>query len=118
MLLMVTPVRVTIVGAPVACGADVKDTWRELSEWVGDELRRRYGDAVVVGYHDLFDADRPSLPIDAQLPLVMVDDHVVTSGGKLSIPAIRKALEGVGVAPVSTRSIGAASGTPAKRARP
>jgi len=95
----VMPVRVTIVGAPVACGAEVKDTWRELSEWAASQLHRRYGDAVLVQYHDLLDKDCPPLPADAQLPLVLVDDRVLTSGTKLSIPTIRRAVEALGVTP-------------------
>jgi len=101
---MVTRVRVTIVGAPVACGTEIKDTWRELATWMTGELRRRYGDAVDVEYHDLFDPDSPSLPAGTQLPLVLLDGRVVSSGGKLSMPVIRKALEEIGVAPVSPRS--------------
>lgn len=97
LLPMVTPVRVTIVGAPVSCGAEVKDTWRELSEWVAGQLRRRYGEAVRVQYHDLFDASCPPLPPDASLPLVMVNGEVLTSGGKLSLPLIRRAVEALGV---------------------
>jgi len=93
LLPMVTPVRVVIVGAPVACGPEVKDTWRELSAWVGDQLRSRFGEAVVVEYVDLLDPACPSLPADAALPLVLVDDQVLSSGGKLSVPVIRRAVE-------------------------
>lgn len=96
---MVTPVRVTIVGAPVACGAQVKDTWRELTNWTAGQLRQVYGDGVLVEYHDLLDADCPPLPKDAQLPLVLVDGRVVSSGGKLSVPLIRRAIEAAAAAP-------------------
>jgi disulfide oxidoreductase YuzD len=93
---MVTPVVVTIVGAPVSCGYDVKDTWRELAEWTAAQLRHRYGDAVSVEYHDLFDPGCPPLSQDAQLPLVIVDGQVLSSGGKLSLPLIRRAVEAAG----------------------
>lgn len=96
---MVRPVHVEIVGAPVSCGPEVKDTWRELAGWVAGQLDRRYGDAVKVEYHDLFDRDCPPLPPDAELPLVMVDGDVLTSGGKLSVPNIRRAVEALGVRP-------------------
>lgn len=98
---MVTPVRVVIVGAPVAaCGAAVKDTWRDLSAWVGGQLRHRYSDAVHVEYFDLFEPGCPPMPPDAaELPLVLVDGKVVTSGGKLSVPLIRRAVEAAGVTP-------------------
>lgn len=90
---------VTIVGAPVSCGGEVKDTWRELTEWTAAQLRHRYGAAVAVEYHDLFDPAGPALPHDAKLPLVIVDGQVLSSGGKISLPRIRRALEAVGVAP-------------------
>ncbi|HEX9123918.1 MAG TPA: hypothetical protein VF984_11285 [Actinomycetota bacterium] len=96
---MVRPVRVTIVGAPVACGAEVKDTWRELSQWVAGQLHRRYGDAVLVEYYDLFDPGCPPLPPDAELPLVLLNGEILTSGGKLSVPSIRRAVEALGVTP-------------------
>jgi len=96
---MVTPVDVTIVGAPVACGPEVKDAWRELSLWVKGQLRSRYGDAVQLEYHDLFDPGCPPLPSNVELPLVFVDGKVVTSGGKLSVPLIRRAVEAAGVHP-------------------
>jgi hypothetical protein len=41
LLPIVTPVRVVIVGAPARRGAEVKDTWREFSEWAAGRLRRR-----------------------------------------------------------------------------
>jgi hypothetical protein len=93
---VVRPIPVTIVGAPVSCGAEVKNTWRELAEWAATQLRHRYGDAISVEYHDLFDPDCPPLPQDAQLPLVMVDGRVISAGGKLSLPLIRRAVEAAG----------------------
>jgi disulfide oxidoreductase YuzD len=93
---MVTVARVAIIGAPVSCGDEVKDTWRELARWVAAQLRRRYGDSVQVEYHDLFDPECPPLPPDAQLPLVMVNGEVLTSGGKLSLPLIRRAVDAAG----------------------
>lgn len=91
---MVKAVEVVIVGAPVACGAEVEDTWRDLSAWVGGQLQHTYGDAVRVVYFDLFEPGCPPLPPDAaELPLVLVDGNVLTSGGKLSVPLIRRAVE-------------------------
>ncbi|HET7077029.1 MAG TPA: hypothetical protein VFM49_06205 [Chloroflexia bacterium] len=87
------PIVVQIVGTPVACAAGVKDTWREVARWTAGQLRTRFGDAVRVEYYDLFDPACPRLPSDAQLPLVTVDGAVVTSGGKISVPAIRKRLD-------------------------
>lgn len=42
---------------------------------------------------DLFDADCPSIPAGAQLPLALVNGEVVSSGGKISVPAIRRKVE-------------------------
>ena len=90
---MSDPTTIQIIGVPVACDEGVKDTWRELAGWMAEKLRRRYGTAVTVAYYDLFDPDCPVLPPDAQLPLVLVDGVVLTSGGKLSMPAIRRHLD-------------------------
>lgn len=96
MLPMVKPVDVVIVGAPIACADGVKDTWRELAGWVATQLELRFGDHVRVGYHDLFDPACPPLPPDATLPVVLVDGKVLSSGGKLSVPRIRRAVEARG----------------------
>jgi hypothetical protein len=90
---MTTPSVVQIVGAPIACAEGVKDSWREVAAWADDQLRVRYGDAVRVQYYDLFDANAPDLPPQAQLPVVIVDGVVVSSGGKISLPAIRRQLD-------------------------
>ena len=90
-------VTIEIVGAPIACAEGVKDAWREVAAWTGQQLASRYGDAVAVRYYDLMDADCPPLPPGVQLPLVLVGGEVVSSGGKVSVPAIRRKLEGMGV---------------------
>ena len=84
---------VQIIGAKIACEDGIKDTWRETAAWAARQLASRYGDAVRVEYFDLFDTGCPPLPDGAQLPLVLMDGQVVSSGGKISIPAIRKKLE-------------------------
>jgi hypothetical protein len=94
---MAPTVTVEIVGTPVACAEGVKDTWREVAQYAARQLAGRYGEAVSVRYYDLLDEDCPPLPPDAQLPLVMVRGEVVSSGGKVSVPAIRRKLEGLGV---------------------
>lgn len=94
---MTTPTRIEIIGAPVACAEGVQETWRDLAQWMGEQLHRRYGSSVDVIYYDLFDADCPSMPEDAQLPLVLINGDVLSSGGKLSMPAIRRRLEAQGV---------------------
>ena len=42
---------------------------------------------------DLFDPGCPPLPPNAQLPLVLVNGDVVSNGGKISLPVIRKRLK-------------------------
>lgn len=87
---------VKIVAAPVACKDGLKETWREVAAWAGDRLTAQYGDEISVRYFDLFDPDCPSIPANSQLPVVLVNDVVVSSGGKVSIPLIRKKIEELG----------------------
>ena len=90
---------VQIIAVPVACSGGFKDTWREVAEWAAGQLQNRFGGAVLTEYYDLFDANCPTLPPNTQLPVVLVDGQLLNSGGKISIPAIRKKLEesGAGV---------------------
>ncbi len=94
------PVEIQIVGALMAaCGDGVEDKWREVAAWATDQLVRRFGEAVRVEYFDLLDPACPQIPSDAQLPLVMIAGEVLSSGNKISVPAIRKRLEAIGIAP-------------------
>jgi len=86
-------VSVQIVGSLIACEDGVKDTWRDTAKWAEGQLKNRFGEAVQVKYFDLFDADCPPMPASAQLPLVLVEDEVAISGGKISIPLIRGKVE-------------------------
>jgi len=94
-------VLVQIVGAPVACASGVIDTWREIASWAAGQLYARFGDQVKVKYCDLFDPDCPPLPSDAQLPVILVAGEVLSSGGKVAIPVIRRRLELLGVMPAA-----------------
>lgn len=85
--------QVVIIGAPVACKEGIKETWREVTEWAAGQLRSRYGEQVRVQYYDLFDPQCPAIPPEGQLPVVMVNGQVISSGGKISIPLIRKTIE-------------------------
>lgn len=91
------PAIIQIVGAPVACMDGVKDTWREVAALAGDQLGRRFGEAAQVEYFDLFDPTCPPIPPDVQLPLVLINGELFSSGGKISVPAIRKRLEVLGL---------------------
>ena len=88
-------VRVQIVGAPIACKEGVKNSWREVSAWAAGQLETYFGEAVQVKYYDLFDEDSPPVPTGAQLPLVLVDNEPVISGGKISIPVIRSKINAI-----------------------
>ncbi len=88
LLLMTGQAVIQIVGAPVACAEGVKDSWREVAAWAANQLHARFGDAVRVDYYDLFDPACPALPPDAQLPLVLVNSEILSSGGKIAVPAI------------------------------
>lgn len=84
---------VQIVGAPVACSDGVKEAWREIAALAQTQLSRRFGDTVRVDYFDLFEPGYPPLPPETQLPVVFINGQLFSSGGKISIPAIRKQLE-------------------------
>lgn len=92
---MSEPILVQIIGAPIACAEGLKDSWRDMSAWAARQLEVRFGKAVQVKYHDLFDADCPPMPPDAQLPLVMVEGEVIISGGKIAMPVIRRKIEAI-----------------------
>ena len=85
--------KVVIIGAPVACKEGIKEIWRDVAEWTAGQLRSLYGDRVQVQYYDLFDTQCPAIPPEGQLPAVMVDGQVISCGGKISIPLIRKTIE-------------------------
>jgi hypothetical protein len=48
-----------------------------------------------VQYFDLFDPACPNLPANAQLPVVFVAGEVLSSGGKISAPALRRKIENI-----------------------
>jgi disulfide oxidoreductase YuzD len=87
---MNTPISVQIVGAQVACAKGTKDSWRDVAAWVSGKLKVYFGDGVKVKYYDLFDPACPPIPVDAQLPLVIVEGEVLSSGGRISVPAIQR----------------------------
>ena len=94
---MSAPVMVTIIGVPVACKDGVKDSWQEVADWAAGQLKAHFGETVGVRYYNLFDADCPSVPPGVQLPLVLANNDVISSGGKISVPSIRKYLEASGL---------------------
>ncbi len=93
---------VQIIAVPVACAEGFTDAWRETAQWAEEQLRLRFGEAVRVEYFDLFDPNCPSLPEGVELPLVLLDGQVISSGGKISIPAIRRQIEASGIRSASS----------------
>lgn len=96
-----TTVPVLVFAAPDASCAS-GHTWSGITAFVGARLRHRFGDQVSVEHVELFSARSFEFPDalaaierGASLPVVMVDGHVVSNGGKLSERAIAQAVENV-----------------------
>lgn len=86
---------VRIFGVPMACSKGVVDAWRKVANQARGQLAARFGDQVTVEYYDLLSPDMERFPEvlakvndGAQVPLVFVDSHLLSSGGKVSVPAI------------------------------
>ncbi len=94
---MIEPIIVQIIGAPIACKDGVKDTWTQVAKWVARQLAANYGNAVSTTYYDLFDPDCPKIPVDAQLPMVLLERQVLIACGKISIPIIRRYLDEINI---------------------
>jgi hypothetical protein len=94
---MSAPIVVQIIGAPIACSEGVKDSWREVAGWASGQLKTHFGDEVNVEYYDLFDAGCPAVPPGVQLPLVLVNGEMLSNGGKISVPLIRKQVDALRV---------------------
>ncbi len=97
LLLMAARTVVEIVGAPVACAHGLADRWRQVAAWAGGQLHARFGETVEVRYFDLFAPDCPELADGAQLPVVLVNGVVLSSGGKVDVPRIRRHIEAASV---------------------
>lgn len=91
------PIIIQIIGTQVACQEGFKDSWRETAAWVAMQLNVRYNGQILVKYYDLFDQDCPPLPVNSQLPVVIVDGQVFSNGEKLSVPKICKRLSELGL---------------------
>ena len=85
--------QIKIVGALIACSEGLRDDWRNVSCWVAGVLKETYGDQISLKYFDLFEEGKPDLPKDAVLPIIILNDKVISMGGKISIPLIKKRTE-------------------------
>jgi hypothetical protein len=89
----VPEVTIQITGSLIACSQGARDDWRELSVWLASKLNALH---VTVKYFDIFDPDCPILPPDAKLPVVKINEEIVSMGEKISMPLIRKKIELLG----------------------
>ncbi len=87
------PILVQIVAAPITCGGAPKDRWREVADLVARQLTTSFGNSVTVEYYNFFDAGCPALSAGAALPVVFVNGRVLSNGGKVSVPVIRRYIE-------------------------
>ncbi len=94
-------ITVRVFGVPTPSNCGPQDGWREATEWIARSLKTRFGEQVHVEYLDLFTAALDGFPNvielvasgEAQPPLVFVSDELLSSGGRISGPAIRRRLE-------------------------
>jgi hypothetical protein len=92
-------IEVCVFAAPDAsCGGGM--TWSAASAFIGERLKRRFGNAVRVEHIEIFcprTFDFPDIVavIEAggQLPIVTVGSQIVSLGGKLSERIIGQAIE-------------------------
>ncbi len=96
---------VRVFAVPTANNCGHQEAWRDATEWIARSLKRHFGDQVCVEYYDLFSAAPDEFPEvlelvargEAQPPLVFIGDELLSSGGKISSPAIRRRLEALGL---------------------
>jgi hypothetical protein len=86
-------IKVQIIGAQIACGEGLKDTWREVAAFTRSQHSVRFQNKVEVEYFDLFAEKCPSFPADAQIPIVLINGELFSSGGKIDIPRMTKYLD-------------------------
>jgi len=92
---------VRIIGVPTACAEGVTEAWKKVARQASAQLAARFGDRVRVEYYDLFAPEVDSFPEvlakvgqGAQMPLVFVGSELLSSGGKVSVPAIAGYIDG------------------------
>ena len=80
---------------------DPRKTWQAAFEYLSQRLHKRYGDRIEMEFIEIFSpesfqyADIMKMVAEGKPspPYVMVDDRLISSGGKLSEPAIRQVLD-------------------------
>jgi len=100
-------VTVRIFGTLTACREGTVDAWRDTTAFARHALSKRFGDQVAVEYYDLFSPEMDRFPQvvalvaagQGHVPLIFVDGELLSSGGKVSVPDIRRRLEAIGLKP-------------------
>jgi hypothetical protein len=108
------PIVVHIFGAFTACKEGTTDAWRRTAAFARSVLRARFGERVVVEYHDLFSSEMDRFPEVLALvasgqgwvPLVFVGNELLSSGGNVSLPDVRRRLEALGLRPQLRKAAG------------
>ncbi len=74
-------------------------TWSTATRLIGEHLRQRFGDTLLVEHIEVFSPGSFEFPEvlaavrdGAQLPVVLVNDRMVSRGGKLSERIIAQAI--------------------------
>ncbi len=101
-------ITVRVFGVPTASSCGPQDAWQDATSWIARSLKTQFGEQVCVEYYDLFSAALDAFPNvmelvargEAQPPLIFVGDELLSSGGPISGPAIRRRLETLGLAHV------------------
>ncbi len=92
-------VAVRVFAAPMAACGGSGETWESAAVALGKRLQRRFGQIVSVEFVELFSPRSFEFPAvlarveaGARLPLVTIGEDVISEGGKLSEPAVARAL--------------------------
>ncbi len=105
---------VVIVGFPPAASCPPEKTWRAAAGRVARRLHARFGDAVAVAYADFLSPEIGAHgDVEARIaagglvpPVVMVDGAILSSGGKLNVSAIERAVAAALAGPVGVGTDG------------
>ncbi len=101
-----SPIVVRVFGVRTADACGARDGWREATDWLARALKTQFGDHVCVEYVDLFSEQADQYPVAVDLvsngrakpPMIFVGDELLSSGGKISGPTVRRRLEALGIA--------------------
>lgn len=93
-----------IFGAPVA-GCKPGKTWQDAANFAKNWLSSRFGEQVEVEYIEFLPPKWKEFPkiIDlinkgeAKIPIITVNDEVISCGGKVDISQIGKHLQAIGI---------------------